>query len=80
MSTNILIGDVSIPLGDFAVAGTAWLGIKKAGKTYGAKGVAEQLISHGVPNFRYLKFALANTQKLSPRISLRKRPITNQPA
>lgn len=49
MSANILIGDVSIPLGDFAVAGTAWLGIKKAGKTYGAKGVAEQLISHGVP-------------------------------
>lgn len=49
MSANILIGDVSIPLGDFAVAGTAWLGIKKAGKTYGAKGVAEQLIEHGVP-------------------------------
>lgn len=49
MSANILIGDVAIPLGDFAVAGTAWLGIKKAGKTYGAKGVAEQLISHGVP-------------------------------
>lgn len=49
VSANILIGDVAIPLGDFAVAGTAWLGIKKAGKTYGAKGVAEQLISHGVP-------------------------------
>jgi hypothetical protein len=45
----ISIGDVTIPLGDFAVAGTAWLGIKKAGKTYGAKGVAEQLIEHGVP-------------------------------
>lgn len=49
MSKTISIGDVTIPLGDFAVAGTAWLGIKKAGKTYGAKGVAEQLIDHGVP-------------------------------
>lgn len=49
MSKTISIGDVTIPLGDFAVAGTAWLGIKKAGKTYGAKGVAEQLIEHGVP-------------------------------
>lgn len=46
---DISIGSVKIPLNDFAISGTAWLGIKKAGKTYGAKGVAEQLIDHGVP-------------------------------
>ncbi len=49
MTKTIHIGDVSIPLADFAISGTAWLGIKKAGKTYGAKGVAEQLIGAGIP-------------------------------
>lgn len=49
MSEDITIGRVHIPLADFAISGTAWLGIKKAGKTYGAKGVAEQLMEHGVP-------------------------------
>lgn len=46
---TIQIGSVHIPLRDFAISGTAWLGIKKAGKTYGAKGVAEQLMDNGVP-------------------------------
>jgi hypothetical protein len=49
LSKYITIGDVRIPLEDFAISGTAWLGIKKAGKTYGAKGVAEQLMEHGIP-------------------------------
>ena len=46
---SITIGDVKIPTNEFAIAGTAWLGIKKAGKTYGAKGVAEQLMEQGIP-------------------------------
>jgi hypothetical protein len=45
----IHIGNVTIPLRDFAVARTGFLGITKSGKTYGAKGVAEQLMDHGIP-------------------------------
>lgn len=47
--SNIYIGDVEIPTNEFAIAGSAWLGIKKAGKTYGCKGVAEQLMEQGIP-------------------------------
>lgn len=46
---HIHIGDVKLPLNEFAVSGTAILGIKKAGKTYCAKCVAEQLLEHGIP-------------------------------
>lgn len=45
----IHIGQVSIPLRDFAVARTGVLGITKSGKTYCAKGIAEQLMDHSVP-------------------------------
>lgn len=49
-SNNVIdIGSVSIPTSHFMIAWCAWLGIKKAGKTYGAKGVAEQLMEQGVP-------------------------------
>lgn len=46
---QIHIGDVTIPLNDFAVARTAILGITKSGKTYAAKGIAEQLLDYGIP-------------------------------
>lgn len=45
----IHIGSVELPLQDFVVARTGILGITKSGKSYGAKGIAEQLLDHGVP-------------------------------
>lgn len=41
---SIEIGSVSMPLSDFVVSRNAILGITKSGKTYTAKGVAEQLL------------------------------------
>ena len=41
---RITIGDVSLPLLDFAVARTGVLGITRSGKTFAAKGIAEQLL------------------------------------
>ena len=49
MSKLIHIGDVSLPLNDFVVARTGVLGITRSGKTYAAKGLAEQLLDHDVP-------------------------------
>lgn len=49
MKKDILIGEVSIPLDSYAISGTALLGTKGAGKTWAAKGIAEQLLDHGVP-------------------------------
>lgn len=49
MSNCINIGSVRLPTNEFAIAGTALLGIRKSGKTYGAKGITEQLIEQGVP-------------------------------
>jgi uncharacterized protein len=46
---TIKIGNVSMPLDDFIVSRNAALGITKSGKTYLCKGLAEQLIEHGVP-------------------------------
>src|SRR5580704_8479346 len=46
---HILVGDVKLPLNDFAVARTGILGITKSGKTFAAKGIAEQLLDAGVP-------------------------------
>lgn len=46
---NIYIGDVAIPLNLYATSGTAIFGIKGAGKTYTTKGIAEQLLDHGIP-------------------------------
>lgn len=46
---QIHIGDVSFPLDTFATSGTAILGIRASGKTYTAKGVAEQLLDYDVP-------------------------------
>lgn len=46
---TIQIGSAKFPLDDFVICGTAILGIRGSGKTYTAKGVAEQLLDHGVP-------------------------------
>lgn len=45
----INIGTVRIPLDAYAVGGTAILGIRESGKTYTAKGIAEQLLEYRVP-------------------------------
>lgn len=65
MSKSVHIGDVSIPLDSYVISGTALLGTKGAGKTYASKGIAEQLLDHGVPiivfdpigRWRFLKIA-----------------------
>lgn len=49
MSKFIQIGEVKIPLTDFVVSRSAILGITKSGKTYTAKGIAEQLLEHDIP-------------------------------
>lgn len=62
---SIKIGAVSIPLDSYVIGGTALLGIRESGKTVAAKGIAEQLLEHGVPIvvfdaigvWRYLKTA-----------------------
>lgn len=46
---NITIGSVEMPLSDFVVSRNAILGITKSGKTYTAKGIAEQLLDLKVP-------------------------------
>jgi hypothetical protein len=48
MSKVIRIGDVSIPLENYATSGNAILGIKESGKTVLSKGIAEQLIEYDV--------------------------------
>lgn len=45
----IKIGEAAIPLSSYAIGGTALLGIRGSGKTWTAKGIAEQLLEHGVP-------------------------------
>ena len=47
--SNIKIGSVELPLDNFTISRTAILGITKSGKTYGAKGIVEQLLDHKVP-------------------------------
>jgi len=62
---TIHIGTTSIPLSSYAIQGTAILGTKDSGKTYAAKGIAEQLLDAGIPiivfdpiaRWRYLKLA-----------------------
>jgi len=46
---QIRIGSVSIPLDSYVVGGTALLGIRESGKTYAAKGIAEQLLDYKIP-------------------------------
>lgn len=46
---NIHIGSVKMSLADFVVSRNAILGITKSGKTYTAKGVAEQLLDLEIP-------------------------------
>ncbi len=46
---TINIGELSVPLEDFVIARSAILGVNKSGKTYAAKGIAEQLLDYGVP-------------------------------
>lgn len=45
----IQIGTEKIPLDSYVVQGTAFLGIRESGKSVGAKGVAEQLMTYGIP-------------------------------
>lgn len=49
MTKQIHIGSVSIPLDAYTIGGTALLGIKESGKTYTAKGIAEQLLDYDIP-------------------------------
>lgn len=46
---TIAIGNVNIPFDDYVTQGTAILGIRGAGKTYTAKGIAEQMLDAKVP-------------------------------
>lgn len=46
---SIFVGDIKMPITDFVVARTAILGITKSGKTYAAKGIAEQLLDANIP-------------------------------
>jgi hypothetical protein len=65
MKKYIHIGDALIPIVDYAISGTAILGIRDSGKTYAAKGIVEQLLDAEVPpiivdpigRWRYLKMA-----------------------
>ena len=49
MKETIKIGDAEMPLNDFVVSRNAILGITKSGKTFTAKGVAEQLMELKIP-------------------------------
>lgn len=46
---TIRIGRVEVPLLDYAIGGTAILGIRDSGKTVTGKGIAEQLLERGIP-------------------------------
>lgn len=71
MSKHIHIGSVSIPLESYVISGTALLGTKGAGKTYAAKGIAEQLLDHEIPiivfdpigRWRFMKIAGDDAKK-----------------
>jgi hypothetical protein len=43
------LGQLSIPVADYAIQGNAILGIKESGKTYTAINLAEQLLDAGIP-------------------------------
>ncbi len=49
LDPTISIGETRLPLRDFVVSRTGVLGITKSGKTFAAKGIAEQLLGHGIP-------------------------------
>lgn len=65
MKKFIHVGNATIPIVDYAISGTAILGIRDSGKTYAAKGIVEQLLDADVPpiivdpigRWRYLKMA-----------------------
>lgn len=71
MKKSIHVGDVSIPLDSYVVGGSALLGIRNSGKTYAAKGIAEQLLDYDVMpiifdpvgRWRYLKLAGTDSKK-----------------
>src|SRR5438128_12019677 len=46
---SIHIGNVTVPIVDYAVGASAVLGIRDSGKTVTSKGIAEQLLDNGVP-------------------------------
>lgn len=48
-ANELMIGDVAIPVSDYASQGNAILGIRDSGKTYTATLIAEQLHAAGVP-------------------------------
>ena len=49
MSKVIRIGDVAFDARQYAINGTGILGIKKSGKSWLAKGIAEQMLIMGIP-------------------------------
>ena len=49
MKNQIHLGDIDIPILDYAVSCNAILGIRDSGKTVTAKGIAEQLIEADIP-------------------------------
>lgn len=64
MTKRIHVGDVAFPLDDFAVARTGVLGITKSGKTFTAKGIAEQLLDAGVPIIAFDAIGVWHTLKV----------------
>lgn len=65
MKKLIHVGNATIPIVDYAISGTAILGIRDSGKTYAAKGIVEQLLDAHIPpiivdpigRWRYLRTA-----------------------
>lgn len=65
MKKSIRVGSVAIPLDDYVIGGSALLGIRDSGKTYAAKGIAEQLLEYQIPiivfdpigRWRFMKLA-----------------------
>lgn len=49
LKDSIQIGNVEVPIADYAVGASAVLGIRDSGKTVTSKGIAEQLIEAGIP-------------------------------
>ena len=71
MKKSIRIGDVQIPLDRYVIGGTAVLGIRDSGKTYAAKGIAEQILDAEIPivvfdpigRWRFLRMAGFDSRK-----------------
>src|SRR3989304_6241728 len=49
MTKSLHLGDLRIPITDYASQGNAILGIRDSGKSYTATFIAERLLEHGIP-------------------------------